>query len=513
MRRTRAAVLGSVLSLAAAAVVAPAVSRATGPCDPDWPTFQHDPGRTGSALCATVTALTVPTLAPSWFVPTSGAVTAEPAVVGGTAFVGDSDGVMHAVDVATGVERWTFDVTANAVHVDRHTASYGLITSSASVASVPSLGPTVFFGGGGSVYAVDAATGTPRWATDVDPSNLTSPAEVESSPVVWLRAHGGPVVFVGLDTNEDKGSVDGGVVALNATTGALLWKYDAETNQVVDDLVSGAHDGTGCGDIWSSPALDEKRAMLFFGGGNCKLAAGGDTQRLVAIDANGGGRVWDFVEPPANHGRDEDFGASPVLTSLGGRDVVVQAGKSGWVYVLDRADGSLVHSVHAAEGADFGGFIGSLAVAPDATHHGHLVLFGNTAIPVPTDGSMDPTVANDATRLASLHAVDLDTSGVLWQGAAQVVSYAPTTVANGVVFAPDTAELSINAYDAATGAPLWHLPVGAATSGGVAVAGNAIAFGTGTFFAQSAKLPPQVTGIWCVRVAAQVASASSRKRL
>ena len=493
MRRT--ALLAALASLAGLTAVVPAVGHAGMQCSSDWPMFQHDIGRTATAACTLVTALSAPTLQPRWFIKTPGDVTAEPAVADGHAFVGDGTGLMHAIDMTSGKDTWTFDVAHNKVHVDRHAYSYGHIDSSAAVADVPALGSTVFFGGGGTVYAVDARTGAPRWATDIDPRNPTSSAEVESSPIVWSRPSGPPIVFVGMDTNEDRGTAVGGVLAFDARTGALLWKYDAELGRVVHDLNARSRKGTGCGDVWSSPALDTARKMLFFGIGNCDLKAGGDTEWVVAISALSGRQAWRFAEPTANHNGDNDFGGTVVLTTTRGRAVAVQAGKSGWVYVLDRSSGHLVRQVHAAEGSDIGGFIGSVAVAVDPAT-GHPVLYGDTAIPAP-EGAPDTTFTADPGRMTSLHAVDLVTGTVSWHTPAQTPSYAPVTTAGGVVFAPDTTQFAIAAYDASDGLPLWHLPVAAATSGGVAVAGNAIVFGTGTYFEESAQMPPQLTGVWC----------------
>jgi outer membrane protein assembly factor BamB len=493
MRRTT--LLGAGLSLAAVMATAPAASQAAAPCSSDWPMFQHDPARTASAACTRLTALNVATLKPRWFLQTGGAVTAEPAIAWGRAFVGDGTGLMHAVDMTTGKDDWTFDTTHNAKHVDRHDVSYGRITSSASAVAIPSVGRIVFFGAGGTVYAVDAGTGTPRWAVDVDPAHPTSTAEVESSPVVWNRGAGHhPVVFVGLDTNEDPNSADGGVLAIDARNGNLLWKYDAEKDQVVHNLARRPHPSTACGDVWSSPALDARRQMLFFGGGNCNLQSGKDTQRDWAISATTGRRIWTFYEPPANHGQDDDFGSSVVLTRADGKDVAVQAGKSGWIYVIDRANGRLLRSIQAAEASNIGGFIGSVAVAMDPTSK-HPVLYGDSAIPVSSAGGTGTTT--DPERLTSLHAVDLVTGAVVWHEPAQSPSYAPVTLAGGVVFASDTTQFSVKAYDASTGVPVWHVPVAAATSGGVAISGQSIVFGTGTYFDQSSRVPPQVTGVWC----------------
>jgi outer membrane protein assembly factor BamB len=491
----RATLLGAGLSLVAVTAVAPAAGRAGTSCTSDWPMFQHDPARSATTNCTDLTPVGAATFQPRWFLQTDGAVTAEAAIAWGHAFIGDGTGRMHAVDMATGKDSWTYDTATNAHHADRHNVSYGRITSSASAVAVRSVGRTVFFGAGGTVYAVGAGDGRLRWAVDVDPAHPTSTAEVESSTVVWNRGPDRtPVVYVGMDTNEDPHSADGGVLALDARNGALLWKYDAEQDQVVHDLARRPHPDNACGDIWSSPALDTRRQMLFFGGGNCGLQSGKDTQRVWAIRATTGRRIWTFREPSANHGQDDDFGASVVLTTVAGRDVAVQAGKSGWIYVLDRANGRLVRSSQAAVGASVGGFIGSVAVATDPAS-GHPVLYGDSAIPASSDDTAG--TATNPERLTSLHAVDLVTGAVVWNEPAQSPSYAPVTVAGGIVFASDTTEFSVKAYDASNGAPVWHVPVAAATSGGVAVSGQSIVFGAGTYFDQSSRTPPQATGIWC----------------
>jgi polyvinyl alcohol dehydrogenase (cytochrome) len=449
--------------------------------------FQHDSGRTAAACGTSISRLNAPTLAPRWFVRTGGAVTAEPAVVGDTAYIGDGDGVMRALNIANGAVRWTFDAKNNPVHVDKHAASYGVFVSSAAVVRVAGLaGRTVFVGGGGTLYALDAATGKARWATDLDPRHPTSRAEIESSPLVWTSRNGAPVVYIGLGTNEGSGSVDGGIVALDARTGALRWKYDAEVEKVVHSLTYRDTEGTGSGDVWSSPTVDAVTGFLYFGIGNRDLPHG-DTQQVFAIRSDTGQRVWKFDEPAANHGIDDDFGATPVLfTDNTGRRLVVQAGKSGWIYALDALTGRAVRSVKVAVASSIGGFIGSTAMT---RVNGHATLFGNTAIP---SGSPGPKPG----QAASLHAVDLETGTVRWHQPMQVPAYSPVTVAGGVVFAPDTVGFAVNAYDAATGAPLWHVPVAAAPSGGVAVSAGSIFFGTGTYFSPGSKVPPQLTGIW-----------------
>lgn len=472
------------------------------PCTADWPTFQHDAAHTGAG-CGAITTANASTLVPGWFAPTGNTVTAEPAVAGGSVYVGDGAGTFYALSASTGKQLWTFDVTP----YDHHATSYGVITSSATYAKgVPGRkGPMVVFGGGGSVFALDAGTGTLLWHTDLAPSQPDGPDEVESSPQV-VTIDSRPLVVVGLDTNESTDGTSGGVVALDAATGAPVWSFEPGTATVVTGGLPEAS-GNGCSDVWSSPAVDPSTdgGLVVFGTGNCP-----DGQASIeAVSLRSGALRWDFVEPPANHGTDDDFGSSAVLTRLGDEPVVVEAGKSGWIYVLDETTGATVRSAQVAQPGQtgdalagaIGGFIGSLAEARVGSDQ---VVFGDSAIPAPFTGdgvssagiTPDTSIASDPTRVSSLHAYDLSTGKILWHQPLQAPAYAPVTTVGGVLFAPSTTSFSINAFSAANGAPLWSFPLASSPSGGVAVAGSDIIFGTGTYQSPGQPVPPQVTGVW-----------------
>ena len=186
-----------------------------------WPMYQHDLCRTGAAA-SDVGPTNVSTLTPHWFTPTNGSVTATPIVSGGKLFVGDDSGVFNVLDAATGASAWktTFSIHdphqcrndgGTSVAADQHTVSYGAFTSTAAIATVDNnTDPTVFFGGGGTLYAVDAVNGNCLWAQNLDPSNPTSAMEIESSPVV-ATIGGVTEVIVGSDSNESptaSGNVD-----------------------------------------------------------------------------------------------------------------------------------------------------------------------------------------------------------------------------------------------------------------------------------------------------------------
>lgn len=491
-------------------------------CD-GWATFQHDQSHTGAG-CGTINTSNVATLVPGWFDRLTNAVTAEPAVVGNTVLIGDNGGIFHALDASTGAQKWIFDVTK----YDSHSWSYGVITSSAAYTDAISTkrltgheDGAVVFGGGGSVFALDALTGALIWHRDLAPTDPTGPDEVESSPVVVphadpTNASSTGVVLVGLDTNESTHGVSGGLVALDAQSGTVLWTFEPDPGGPAQGGAP-TGPGNGCNDVWSSPAVDPEAlgtGLVFFGTGNCPDGHAA----IEAISLAGGTPVWQFIEPPANHGTDDDFGSSPILATLktaaGSEPVVAEGGKSGWVYVLNEYNGSLVNSHEVAQPGQtgdalagaIGGFIGSMALAPV---NGDPVVFGNSAIPAPLAGdgitssgvTPDPSLAGDPTRASSLHAYDIAKGTVLWQEPLQAPSYAPVTETGGVVFAPSTTGFSLQAFDAATGAPLWGLPLAASGSGGVAVVGPDIFFGTGTYESPQAQVPPQATGIWMFHLA------------
>src|SRR5205823_5797040 len=130
-----------------------------------------------------------PTLHPAWFFPTRDSVTASPTVAGGRVFVGSWDGTFYAFAAhpAAGPVKplWTF-----AIH-DTNRTAFGRIVSSAAVTTVGGK-QVVLFGGGATLYVLDAASGRELASACLDPR--ADPAvrckgsdhgvEIESSPAV-----------------------------------------------------------------------------------------------------------------------------------------------------------------------------------------------------------------------------------------------------------------------------------------------------------------------------------------
>src|SRR4051794_19643807 len=169
----------------------------------------HGPDRTFSYPCRTeLGPATAADLRPRWFFNTADVVTATPAVVDDTVYVGDWSGRFYALSRADGRPRWTYDTE---VHANVYA---GQIVSSAAVADVDGE-QLVFFGGGKVLYALGADDGRLRWRHELHPGgDRTDPTEIETSPVVV----DGMVIF-GWDVHNSEAGEPAGVRALDAATG------------------------------------------------------------------------------------------------------------------------------------------------------------------------------------------------------------------------------------------------------------------------------------------------------
>ena len=479
----------------------------------DWAAFGRSPSHTFSvpAACSPVTTSSVATLAPAWFVHTTDSVTASPAVVGGTAYVGSWDGTFYAVDVADGTVKWTFHIRSHAP------TAFGRIVSSATV--LPYRDPStradrqvVLFGGGSNVWALDAATGHELATIDLDPrtpalrakqeaSDSPPVVEVESSPAV-VDVGGVRRIYVGLDVHNDAAVGRTGLVALELVPGKAawrfdpLWKLDAETSKTyrgAPGLTVGSGSGWGCGGVWSSPAVDAQTGIVVFGTSSCSNPAkaydAGENyaESMVAADAVTGRLLWRYRPADelkgrdariADPDRDADFGASPNLFRIAGRPVVGEGRKSADYYIRDLRTGSAVHTIDAGQegfaqsGFGIGGFLGTPAVQTGTD--GAVEVVGATAIPVPhSPQDLDSTTW-------AVRGMNPATGEINWTYRLAGPSYGHTSLVNGVAFVPDTTNVSLVAIDAASGLPLWESPVVGPPSSSAVVAGNTVVLGTGT---------------------------------
>lgn len=184
-------------------------SDVAGTAGDSWPTYRHDPGRSG-ATRSPVSAK----LSRRWNVQLKGELT-QPVVADGQVYVCTKDThTLHVLDAQSGRKHWTY-------------------TADARIDSPPTIhGSLVVFGcGDGRIYCLRTKDGALAWRYQAAPRNrlIVSHGRLESP---W-RVHGSVLIQdeIVYATAGRSSNLDGGirVVALNARTGQLLHERRLDT--------------------------------------------------------------------------------------------------------------------------------------------------------------------------------------------------------------------------------------------------------------------------------------------
>jgi outer membrane protein assembly factor BamB len=495
----------------------------------DWPTFAGGPARLFFNPAETqVTAGNVATLRIKWRFHTGAVITASPSVAvidlpneGATqvVFIQSWDSNLYAIRLRDGTEVWHF------TFADFPGVSYPDV-SSADVSTVGGV-PHVHVAAGQTMYSIDARTGAEIWHFSAGTGCLSPPGlcgfqgernEIESSPIA-----AGGLVFFGMDVNDRSGG-KGGFYAVDALDGHLVWFFDLESGMTCrpnpgDDIrrYDGYHTESdlglpsgflstrpgcnhprtpsGCSLVWSSPAYDATRGLVFIDSGNCDTDLDPMTpapsppmppfdESIFALRLDGT-PAWRW-RPREVDNQDFDFGAVPNLFTIDvnstPRDVVGVGSKDGTYYVIDRDGvnaGSGVHwddadpsglpywRTNVVPGGDEGGVIATAAV--DA---GNRRIMFSTAPGTDVFNPQRPTV----------HALDMDSGAILWENTAEPnadASFASTSAIPGVVFVGGALSGALRFYDAASGSKLGSVPVSFVLASPPAVVDGTVLVGGG----------------------------------
>jgi len=304
-----------------------------------------------SAAAAGLTAEDVPRLKLRWAfgLPNSTSAYAQPSMMFGRVFIGADTGYVYSLDAETGCVHWSF----NAKHSVRTAMTIGRVKSKGSTRYA------VFFGDRhANVYAVDAQTGKALWTAHPE-DNFT--ARITAAPTFYNGR-----LYVPLSSFEEFSAATatyecckslGGVAAIDANTGKVLWK-----RHVVPELPRPLHKnslgvqqwGPAGGAVWNSPTVDPVRRAVYFGTGDATTYPAIETSDAVmAVDMDTGRVLWSYQvhrndsflvgcgatrteNCPKVVGPDWDIPASPVLQTLrdGSRRLIVVT-KPGDVLSLD----------------------------------------------------------------------------------------------------------------------------------------------------------------------------------
>ena len=339
--------------------------------DLSWPGWSPDPSNTRfqSADVAGLSADQVPRLKLKWAFgfPKGDTAFGQPTVVGGRIFVGSDNGYVYSLDAKSGCVYWSFHAKSG---VRTAPAIEPIVTTTAT--ERPRV--VVYFADlRANAYAVDAATGTQIWTQDLS-DHYT--ARITAAPAIYDGR-----VYFGISATEEAFSAApaypcctfrGSVVALDANTGAQLWRAYAipEEPQPVRKNSLGTQLWAPAGAaIWNSPTIDAKRHVLYVGTGDAYTEpASKNSDAVLAIDLTSGKIVWSFQAVPNDAwmvgcvpvstencpkdlGVDWDFGSSPILANVaGGKQLLLATPKSGTVFALDPDHaGNVVWKINLSE--------------------------------------------------------------------------------------------------------------------------------------------------------------------
>jgi len=194
----------------------------------------------------------------------------------------------------------------------------------------------------GFLFALDAKTGAVLWKRQV--ADWSQGEGIGAAPIVW-----NDIVYVG-KAGSDWG-IRGAMMAFHVEDGSLAWSFDLIPNSGDEGGNTWPSDEArkhGGGGAWVTYSLDRETGTLFIPVGNPgpdfqKSVRAGEnlfTISTVALDAKTGKLKWAYQ---LRKNDDHDWDATvATLFDSGGRKLVATAGKEGILHVVTRDDGQLV---------------------------------------------------------------------------------------------------------------------------------------------------------------------------
>ncbi|CAB3770920.1 pyrroloquinoline quinone-dependent dehydrogenase [Paraburkholderia solisilvae] len=430
-----------------------------------------------------------------------------PIVTHGVMFITTSFNHVYAVDAVTGKEFW---------HYKHKMGPITTFCCGPNNRGVAISGDRLFMGTlDAKLVALDTKTGKLLWETQIaDPEQGYS--ETMAPTVIDDK------VLIG--TNGGEYGIRGFVKAFDASDGHLLWTFytipdsgqegtwattdatgrDLKRNIAAEKQQLSSKGGdfykTLGGGVWMTPAVDRKTRTVYFVVGNPSpdlygAIRPGDnlyTDSLVAVDLDSGKYKWHSQYVPHDVW-DLDAVSPPILVDVRDKDgkmvpAVIHGGKTGHVYVNDRATGKLIRFSQAMipqedmwtlpteagarmlPGANGGVEWSPMAFDPQTRlvyaanlHQPMTYQVADAAYPGGSKlwlGGAFKTIPSEQ-QWGKLSAVNIDTGKVVWDfKTEQPLIGGVLATAGGLVFNGEGNGL-FRAFDASTGKKLWEFQCGA----------------------------------------------------
>jgi outer membrane protein assembly factor BamB len=428
-----------------------------------------------------ISADTVANLGVAWTMPLTassiyGTFAANPVTSpDGTVYLQDLDSNVFAVDLQTGRVLWKRTYDSQSIGPNGVTYAGGRV-----------YGATATF-----AFALDARTGKEVWRNTalVPKSRQKGGGELASGFGIDIQ----PQVANGTVYLSSAALLGGGFVyALDAGTGKTRWSFDTVTDPLGEKIIGGG--------AWNPPAIGPD-GTVYIGTGNMYQPASAAldhpgrrlyTDSTIALDGKTGKLRWYFQGVP-NDFHDWDMQLSPVYAKVGGRALIVDAGKMGYVYAMDAASGKLVWKtkVGVHNGHDQDGPLAlqhklklqfPLTVEPGivgGVETNMAVADGVVYVPVANLASLWKTrdtglgSANFGAGTGELLALDLATGRVLWDRKLPQMPDGDATVVNDLIVTT-TFDGYLVALDRSDGSIAWRQKLPAFTNAPVAIVGDTL---------------------------------------
>ncbi len=330
-------------------------------CSKHWPMYRHNVLRSGGQINSS--ALSNPALVPSLAVHWTFSVPAADTVAGanpgfraspvendGRVFIGSGNGRVYALNAATGAVLWKFPMPPAAPLRSQfvcNPSSQG-IASSAAISKIGGTDAVIFgapdpsFGTGlgeGRLFALNAATGAVIWKSPVI-AKLTGTTSGSATELHQQIGYSSPVVYgdriyIGVADHCDNPIHKGRVVSVRLNDGSIDPAFTYCSTGTCADSTRG-------GGVWSGVAVWGDGVYATTGNTNIGGSEPSPNHGLsmLKLDRMNGAVVWGFQPVPYALDWDPDWSSGPNVMSTSCGLLSVSTMKDGWTHAINANAGS-----------------------------------------------------------------------------------------------------------------------------------------------------------------------------